>query len=209
MLENASADQSAGGSQAFGGRLGRGFRLGLCVSGCWLPVILLTVNLAARLRGGRLTPKPTRAIRSRVDTPALASTAWRGTRAGRWQPPARSASGVWLSAILLAVNLTVAPAAADDHRPVAADRLEVGKIYIARTRVPIWFKADYRTLRLGSGHFPPGQHILKVLRRVRHEGVLYYRVKRIQPETLDRSRHIRVWTPAGALAGGTLHMIRY
>ena len=95
-----------------------------------------------------------------------------------------------------------------DHRPVSAYELKVGKVYIARSRVPIWFKSDYRTLRLGSGYLPPGQHILKVLRRVRHEGVLYYRVMRIQPATFDRSRHIRVWTPAGALAGGTLHMTR-
>ena len=159
--------------------------------------------------GGRLTPKSTRAIRPASTPPLLASKTGGapGPVGGNRRPEVRL--GSWLSAILLAVNLTAPPAAADDHHPVAADRLEVGKIYIARTRVPIWFKADYRTLRFGSGHLPPGQHILKVLRRVRHEGVLYYRVKRIQPETLDRSRHIRVWTPAGALAGGTLHMIRY
>ena len=156
-----------------------------------------------------MTLKQTRAIR-RASTPpllAIGTSGAPGPVGGNRRPEVRL--GSWLSIILLTVNLTVAPAAADDHHPVAAGRLEVGKIYIARTRLPIWFKADYRTLRFGSGHLPPGQHILKVLRRVRHEGVLYYRIKRVQPETLDRSRHIRVWTPADSLAAGTLHMIRY
>lgn len=109
---------------------------------------------------------------------------------------------------VVVLSVLTASAAANDHHPVAADQLQVGKVYIAWTQVPIWFKMDYRTFRLGSGYLPPGQHILKVLRRVRHEGVLYYRIMRIQPATFDRSRHIRVWTPAGALAGGTLHMTR-
>ncbi len=93
-------------------------------------------------------------------------------------------------------------ASADHHRPADPAALEVGKVYILDQPFLI-MQRHYATKRFGV-IIIRGWNILKVLKRKRHGGELWYRFRRIQPETLDRTRHTNAWAPARMILKGRI-----
>lgn len=94
------------------------------------------------------------------------------------------------------------PAAADHHQTIDPAALKIGKIYILDQPFLI-MQGHYATKRFGV-IIIRGQNILKVLKRTRHRGELWYRFKRIQPGTLDRTRHFNAWAPARMILNGRI-----
>ena len=107
--------------------------------------------------------------------------------------------------ILLATLVIASLASLAAHQPdtVEFDQLKVGMIYyVEMDELHIHRRAPFGWSKITAY----GYHILKVIeiKRNKETGGLWYEVLRIEPQTLDRSRHIRGLVWAKDLKHGTV-----
>jgi hypothetical protein len=103
---------------------------------------------------------------------------------------------------ILAIVLATLPLVASHHKTVEHDQLEVGKTYFSRAdHLKIYNKGPHGWVHTDVY----GYHILKILKRERDGSTLWYRVRRIEPETLDRTQHIEGLIQASDLKQGAIY----